>query len=204
MQIDVVSDVVCPWCYVGKRQLEAAIEQYRQQRPNEPEPTVVFHPFQLNPSLPSEGLDRSAYLLQKFGTSDGGTMYERVNSAAEQVGLHLNLDKIARQPNTLKAHALIQVAPGIVEEALFKAYFIDSCDLTNDQVLKQIALQAGVDEKLIDQTLSDSALLKAVAEQDAHARSLGINGVPFFIFNQKNPISGAAGAPALLQAMLEA
>jgi predicted DsbA family dithiol-disulfide isomerase len=202
MQIDVVSDIVCPWCYIGKRQLESAIAQYKIQRPNEPEPTVVFRPFQLNPTLPSEGMERSAYLMQKFGTSDGGQIYQRVNTAAEQVGLNLKLDKIARQPNTLKAHALMQAAPGVLDEAMFKAYFIDSCDLTDDAVLKSIALDAGVDGALIDKTLNDVALHQAIAEQDSHARSLGITGVPFFIFDQKNPISGAAGAGVLLEAML--
>jgi predicted DsbA family dithiol-disulfide isomerase len=202
MQIDVVSDIVCPWCYIGKRQLESAIAQYKIQRPNEVEPTVVFRPFQLNPTLPSEGMERSAYLIQKFGTSDGGQIYQRVNAAAEQVGLNLKLDKIVRQPNTLKAHALMQVAPGVLDEALFKAYFIDSCDLTDDAVLKGIALQAGIDGALVDKTLNDVALHQAIAEQDSHARSLGITGVPFFIFDQKNPISGAAGAEVLLEAML--
>ncbi len=208
MQIDVVSDVVCPWCYIGKRQLESAIEQFKKLNPNAPEPTVVFRPFQLNPTMPPSGMARRDYLFQKFGTHDGGNIYQRVLMAAEQVGLQLNISRIARQPNTLKAHALINAAIAdtsnchlALNEALFQAYFIEGLDLTDDEVLKSVASQAGLKDATVSQTINDPAVHQEIAQQDQHARQLGITGVPFFIFNQRSTVSGAAGAPALLQAM---
>jgi 2-hydroxychromene-2-carboxylate isomerase len=134
LQIDVVSDVVCPWCFVGKRQLEEAIDRYREAHP-EAEFSIRWHPFQLNPDLPREGVNRSDYLRRKFGSDDTGALYERVRRAAGTVGLSLDMAAIVRQPNTLSAHALMEMAAAeacqdALAEALFAASFQQGRDLT--------------------------------------------------------------------------
>ena len=206
IRIDVVSDVVCPWCFIGKRQLEQALQQWQLKHPQAAAPEVVWHPFQLNPDLPAEGIAREAYLQRKFGRSDGAGMYDNVRRAAAAVGLNLNLEGIARQPNTLAAHALMHLAQQSgrqqqTAEALFNAYFIDGRDLTDDAVLTGIAATAGLDAGQVQSTLADEALLKQVSARDRQARDSGIGGVPFFIVNRKLAVSGAAGADHLLQAL---
>ena len=132
LRVDVISDVVCPWCYVGKRQLESALERWRSANPGAPEPVVRWHPFQLNPGLPDDGIGRDDYLRTKFGASDPAAIYQRVEAAARAVGLEPDFAKIARQPNTLRAHALIGAAQGEVQlalvERLFQAYFAEGAD----------------------------------------------------------------------------
>jgi predicted DsbA family dithiol-disulfide isomerase len=205
LKIDVVSDVVCPWCFIGKRQLEQAIERWQLAHPHAPAPQVVWHPFQLNPDLPVEGVTRADYLKRKFGRSDTSRLYENVRRAAGEVGITLNLDGIARQPNSLRAHALMQLAGQTQQqqsmaEALFNAYFIDGRDLTDDAVLTEIALGAGLDAGRVRSALTDAGLHREVAEQDLQAREAGIGGVPFFIVNGEVPVSGAAGSDQLLRA----
>ncbi len=206
LQIDVVSDVVCPWCYVGKRQLEEALVNWRERHPGEPDPQVRWHPFQLNPALPADGVERSEYLASKFGHADGGSIYARVKAAAEQVGLKLEMDAIRRQPNTLRAHALLAAAhaAGLQEELaeeLFKAYFVNGADLTDDAVLEAIAVSAGLESASAREVLADEQLLEQVRAADLQAREAGVNGVPFFIFGGRSALSGAVGAAALLEAI---
>jgi len=204
LQIDVVSDVVCPWCFVGKRQLEEAIDRYREAHP-EAEFSIRWHPFQLNPDLPREGVARSDYLRRKFGTDDTSALYERVRRAAGTVGLSLDMAAIVRQPNTLSAHALMEMAAAegrqdALAEALFVAYFQQGRDLTDESLLRDIAREAGLPEPAIEQALTDGALLAAVADADQRAREAGIGGVPCFIINRRIAVNGAQGAPALLEA----
>jgi len=148
LRIDVISDVVCPWCYVGKRQLEAALERWQADHPDAPAPIVRWHPFQLNPDFPEAGMARADYLQRKFGTADPGAIYQRVQAAAAAVGLAPEFAKIARQPNTLRAHALIAAAPDqasqqAVVERLFQAYFVEGADLSSRDVLATLAAEAG-------------------------------------------------------------
>jgi predicted DsbA family dithiol-disulfide isomerase len=205
--IDVVSDVVCPWCYIGKRQLESAVQMLAEQHPEIEAPQVRWHPFQLNPDLPPGGMSRSAYMQRKFGTSDGSRVYQRVRLAASEAGLELKLDAIERQPNTLKAHALLAAA-GVHQQALaerlFKAYFEEGADLTRDDELARLALEAGLDEEHVDAAINDADLLAATSARDVEWREMGVTGVPFFVMGNQVAVPGAAGAETLMQAMLQA
>jgi predicted DsbA family dithiol-disulfide isomerase len=215
VDIDIISDVVCPWCYIGKRQLEAALRLHAQQEPGAEPPRVSWHPFQLNPQLPAEGMSRHDYIVQKFGAARGKDAYARVAAVGAGLGIPFAFERIVRQPNTAAAHSLIALAgsPGIataptidslqskVKEALMHAYFIDGVDLTRPENLAAIAVSAGLDRQRVESHLADPQALLQVAEDDRRARSIGVEGVPFFIFNGRLAVSGAQGAEALLGAM---
>jgi len=208
LAIDVVSDVVCPWCFIGKRHLESALKLYRERNPQAPEPKVAWHPFELNPDLPREGISRADYIAKKFGPR-GYNAHERLTHAGAQLGIPFAFDKIERQPNTLAAHALIEWARrrGVqagVKEALMKAFFVDGLDLTDSETLVQIAAGAGLDRKEAETAIADGDLRRAVAEEEEKARTMGIQGVPFFIFNNRLAVEGAQLPEVLLEAMLEA
>jgi predicted DsbA family dithiol-disulfide isomerase len=206
--VDVVSDVVCPWCYIGKRQLEQAIDRL----PPHERPTVRWHPFQLNPDLPREGVDRRAYLEAKFGGAErAAQIYERVRQAGREAGLALAIDRIERQPNTLDAHRLIAWAQadasrdaGPLVEALFRAYFVEARRIGERAELARIAGEAGWDEAAARAMLDSDAGVAEIAGMDRQARELGIGGVPFFVFDRRVGVSGAAGAEALLDAFAQA
>ncbi len=205
LQIDVVSDVVCPWCFVGKRQLEQALEHYRHRHPDVAI-EVRWHPFQLNPGLPAEGMDRSDYMRRKFGSADTARVYTNVKRAAEAVGLALAIEAIPRQPSTLRPHALLEAAAeaGVQDalaETLFVAYFQQGRDLSDAEVLRDLALAAGLDAPRIERALADPQAHEQIAQADVRAREAGITGVPCFIVNRRSAVSGAQGAPAILEAM---
>jgi len=207
--IDIVSDVVCPWCYIGKRKLEAAIAALRARAPGL---TVSqrWHAFQLNPHLPAQGIARSAYLAAKFGgKARAAEIYARVTSAGAQVGIAFDFDRIQRQPNTLDAHRLIawaqqrgeaQALDALVE-ALFRAYFVDGRRIGDRQELARIAGEAGFPEDEARALLASEAARADVEAEDREARAVGIGGVPFFIFNGRTAVSGAHDPPALLEAI---
>jgi predicted DsbA family dithiol-disulfide isomerase len=208
LSIDIISDVVCPWCFIGKRRLEAALELYRQRLPQSPAPEIVYHPFELNPDIPREGVPRADYIAKKFGAR-GYSAHERLVRAGAQVGIPFAFDRIARQPNTLAAHALIERAraAGVqpaVKEALMKAFFVDGLDLTDTETLVRIASAAGLDRKEAEPALADEELRRAVADEEGKARAMGVSGVPFFIFNKRLAVEGAQPPEVLLEAMLEA
>ena len=208
LSIDIVSDVVCPWCFIGKRRLEAALELYRQRRPEAPAPAIVFHPFELNPDLPREGIARADYITKKFGAR-GYSAHERLTQAGAELGIAFAFDKIERQPNTLAAHALIERArlnrvQAEVKEALLKAFFVDGQDLTDAETLVRVSAEAGLERKEAEAALADESLRRAVAEEEDKARAMGVNGVPFFIFNKRLAVEGAQPPEVLLDAMLEA
>ncbi|MBP6850643.1 MAG: DsbA family oxidoreductase [Rhodoferax sp.] len=210
LTIDIVSDVVCPWCYIGKRKLEAALEL--PGAADLPPVEVRWHPFQLNPDLPQEGVSRKQYLEDKFGGPErAAEIYARVRAAGRTAGLELNIDGITRQPNTQAAHALIafaqQAGSGAgsdIKERVLKAYFVENRFIGDVEVLVDIAREAGLDADAARAHLSDPAQQQAVAQADAQARSMGISGVPFFIFNQKLAVSGAQDPATLLDAMQQA
>jgi len=205
--IDVVSDVVCPWCYIGKRKLEAALEL--AQAAGLPTPEVRWHPFQLNPDLPTQGISRKQYLEDKFGGPQrAAEIYARVKAAGLAAGLDLNIEGITLQPNTLAAHALLAFAQqqGLVEgqdvkERLLRAYFVEGRFVGDLEVLVQIALDAGLDGDAARAFVTDPQQLQAVADADRRVREMGIGGVPFFIFNQNVTVSGAQNPSDLLAAM---
>ncbi|BDU58117.1 DSBA oxidoreductase [Limnohabitans sp. MORI2] len=207
LTIDVVSDVVCPWCYVGKRRLERALALLAVQHPDV-DPVVQWHTFQLNPDMPPEGMARAYYVSRKFG-EDASAIYDRVAAVGKEVGIAFAFDNISRQPNTVVAHSLIAVSePGLQQdamvEAFFKAYFIDGLDLTEASVLMDVAQSAGMDRAAAEQHLQNSALHSQTIDSDKAAREMGITGVPFFIFNRQVGLSGAHEAETLLQGMVEA
>ncbi|MFO0460873.1 MAG: DsbA family oxidoreductase [Burkholderiales bacterium] len=206
--VDVVSDVVCPWCYIGKRQLEAAIARL----PEDERPVVRWHPFQLNPDLPPEGVDRRAYLEAKFGGAErAAQIYERVRAAGRTAGLELAIDRIERQPNTLDAHRLIAWAQSdpsrdatAMVEALFRAYFVEGRPVGERDALARLAGEAGYDAQAAREMLASDTGSAEIQAMDRHAREMGITGVPFFVFDSKVGISGAAGTDTLLDAMTQA
>ena len=210
MNIEIVSDVVCPWCYVGKRQIESALATYAQGNPGADRPRVVWKPFELNPTMPAEGMSRQEYVTQKFGAARAGDVYARVTAVGVQHGIPFAFDRIARQPNTLAAHSLIALAgrdphPGDLQdrvvEALFKAYFLDGIDLTRVENLASIATSAGLDRDSVELCLADPESRRAVGEEEGQARAIGVQGVPFFILDRRLAVSGAQGAEALQDAM---
>ncbi|MDO9167407.1 MAG: DsbA family oxidoreductase [Rhodoferax sp.] len=209
LTIDVVSDVVCPWCYIGKRKLEAALAL--PDAADLPNVVIRWHPFQLNPDLPAQGVSRQQYLADKFGGPQrAAEIYERVRAAGNAVGLALNIDGITLQPNTLAAHALIAFAQlgdfdaSDIKERLLKAYFVENRFIGSADVLAEIAEEAGLNGEDARAFVTDPDQLAAVAQADAHIRSLGVSGVPFFIFNQKLTVSGAQDPAVLLAAMQQA
>ncbi|MGB7540750.1 MAG: DsbA family oxidoreductase [Burkholderiales bacterium] len=209
LAIDIVSDVVCPWCFIGKRRLEAALELYRGRNPDASAPTVTWHPFQLNPDMPAEGIARDEYVRRKFGPERAKNVYDRVAAVGGQVGIPFAFDKVVRQPNTLAAHSLIALAADsgrqdAAVEAFFRAYFLDGRDLTSADTLAEIALAAGLDADDIKAVLASGEAKAHIEAEDKQAREMGVEGVPFFIFNHRIAVSGAQEPEALLEAMLEA
>ncbi len=206
MQIDIVSDIVCPWCYVGKRQLEAAMELFHAQHP-EVSVQVNWHPFQLNPDMNLSGISRTDYLKSKFGAADPAPIYARVKQAAAQVNLELPVEGILRQPNTALAHSLVGAAVSEQQqndlvERLFRAYFVEHVDFTQTHALQHIAAQAGYTPEQIAQASSQASLTQA-QDRDAQVRAQGITGVPFFIVNQSKAVSGAVGTQALFELLTD-
>ncbi len=202
--IDVVSDVVCPWCYIGKRHLDDALETWSARHPGAAAPRIAWHPYQLNPTMPPEGIERAEYLRSKFGDPRGGPGYERVRQAATSAGLEFHPEKIVRQPNTLRAHALIRAAAGELQHRLasdlFECYFVEGRDIGDESTLRARAAAAGMAQEAVDAALAGDAL-EATAAVDAGLRDSGIGGVPYFVIGKKISISGAQGADRLLEAI---
>jgi predicted DsbA family dithiol-disulfide isomerase len=175
-RIEVVSDFVCPWCFIGTRRLEQAIAG------KEAEVAVAYHPFLLDPRIPPEGVDLRENLKKKFGRDPEG-MFGRVEAAAREAGIALDFSKVRRYPSTVRAHALVKRAkdPRALANALFEAYFLQGRDIGATDVLEEIAGSADVEE----------GDLEVVRTEAREASEQGINGVPFFIFDGKIAVSGA-------------
>jgi len=206
--IDVVSDVVCPWCYIGKRHLEAALATLDES--GQARPVVRWHPYELNPDLPAEGVDRREYLERKFGgPARAAQIYERVQRAGTQAGLAFDFERIERQPNTRAAHRLIAWAQGRGDadplvERLFRAYFIDGRFVGANEVLAEIAHESGLDADAAYAFLASDVGNAEIAEAEERAASLGISGVPFFIVDGRYGLSGAQPAEAIVEALRRA
>lgn len=208
LTIDVISDVVCPWCFIGKRRLEGALEQWAAAHPDAPAPKVLWRPFQLNPTLPAQGMSRRDYVQRKFG-DQGAANYARVAAVGQEVGIPFAFDRIERQPNTLAPHALIGAAGELgiqdaVVEALFHAYFIEGRDMTDRATLVEVVGRAGMTAEQANAVLDSADARESAALEDERAREIGVSGVPFFIFNGKLAVSGAHPAETLFEAMTEA
>ena len=205
LTIDIVSDVVCPWCYLGKRRLEEALQKLGRT-----DATVRWRPFQLDESIPEQGLDRQAYMRGKFGDlSRLQSVHDRLVAYGKEVGADYDFEAIARAPNTLKAHRLIRWAgeAGVqdaVVDRLFRAYFEQGQDIGDVATLAEIAAESGLDREEIARRLaSDEDEQAAQSEIDAWRRA-GVTGVPFFIFNERLAVPGAEGVDTLVAAMIEA
>ena len=210
--IDVVSDMVCPWCYIGKRKLEAALGELAAHD-SDAEPSVRWHPFQLNPDLPPQGIPRKAYLHAKFGgETRAAEIYARVKAVGTEVGIAFDFDRIEIQPNTLAAHRLIAWAQeredagstSELVERLFQAYFLQGRAIGEPDELARIASEAGLELAAAQAMLASTENLAAVSAEDREARNVGINGVPFFIFNGGTALSGAHDPETLLEAIAAA
>jgi predicted DsbA family dithiol-disulfide isomerase len=205
IKIDVVSDVVCPWCYIGKRRLEKAIDMLK----NEFEFDITYHPFELNPQVPPEGIDQKAFLINKFGSVDQyEALTNRVTVVAAQEGLILNYEKQEVMPNTRKAHALIDLAQthGLqiqVVEALFDSYFAKGVDLSREENLVQIGENIGLAADDIREKLNGADSLRSIQAKEEQLSKLGISGVPFYIINEKYAVSGAQQAEMFVKAFKE-
>lgn len=192
VRLDIISDPICPWCYIGKANLDRALEQ------NSDHPfTIEWHPFQLNPDMPLEGMDRRAYLEGKFGGKEGAvTAYAPVAKAAENAGLEINLEAIKTTPNTINAHRLIHWA-GLqklqtpVVDALFKAYFVEGRNIGDTDVLADIADNVGMDAAVVRRLLEDDQDVKVIQDRDQHSRKMGVTGVPCFIVANQHAVPGA-------------
>jgi predicted DsbA family dithiol-disulfide isomerase len=201
-RIDVISDVICPWCYIGKRHLEGALTILDKQHLRF---TVAWHPFQLNPDMPREGVDRAQYRLAKFGSAERSCQLdERITETAASIGLEFHLERLTRTPNTLNAHRLIRLAgqrglQDSVVEALFEGYFCDGADIGDDKVLADIGEEGGLDRDEVLTTLAGETGLKEVMAADRMARNAGIQGVPSFALQGHVLFSGAVPADEMAQ-----
>jgi predicted DsbA family dithiol-disulfide isomerase len=203
--IDVVSDVVCPWCFIGKSRLEKALA-LTPEIPVE----VRFHPYFLNPWVPREGMARNEYLTTKFGSPEGyGQIAQRVKAAAAAEGLTYASEKMARQPNTLDCHRLIRWAgevgkAGAMKQRLMDLYFTEGADLSDADVLVQSAADIGLNADEVRTRLASDHDVDAVEAQAKAAQEAGINGVPFFILGGRLAISGAQEPGHLAEAIMRA
>jgi predicted DsbA family dithiol-disulfide isomerase len=192
IKLDIMSDPICPWCYIGKAHLDRAL----QDHPNHPF-AIEWHPFQLNPEMPREGMDRRAYLEGKFGGKEGAVRaYAPVVEHAEKAGLSINFEAMQRTPNTLDAHRLIHWA-GIegrqtaAVSALFKAYFVDARDIGDAEVLADIADSIEMDAAVVTRLLKSDVDAQDIRDRDAHSRKMGVNSVPTFIIANAHAVPGA-------------
>ncbi len=198
MQIDVISDTICPWCYIGKRRLERAI-RLRPQITFD----VRWRPFQLDPTTPPEGVDRKTYIESKFGSSDKiKPIHAALLKAGEDEGLAFAFEKISRTPNTIASHRLIRWSHSMgvqneVVELLFRRYFMEGADVGQTKVLAAIAAEAGMDAELVEELLASDADLEKVQHEDSMARKIGIQGVPTYLIGGKVLINGAQDAEVL-------
>ena len=192
IKLDIMSDPICPWCYIGKAHLDRALES----EPDHPF-AIEWHPFQLNPDMPADGMDRRAYLEGKFGGKEGAVRaYAPVVEHAEKAGLKINFEAMQRTPNTLNAHRLIHWA-GIegrqtaAVSALFKAYFVDARDIGDAEVLADIADGIEMDASVVTRLLATDEDMEDIRKRDAHSREMGINSVPTFIVGGRHAVPGA-------------
>jgi len=192
IKLDIMSDPICPWCYIGKAHLDKALAQ----RPDHPF-VIEWHPFQLNPDMPVGGMGRRAYLEGKFGGKEAAVRaYAPVVEHAQKAGLNINFEAMQRTPNTLNAHRLIHWA-GIegrqtaAVSALFKAYFVDARDIGDVEVLADIADGIEMDAAVVAKLLQSDEDMQSIRDRDAHSREMGINSVPTFIVGNQHAVPGA-------------
>ncbi len=204
LEIDVYSDVICPWCYVGKRRLERALKVW-----DGAPVSIHWRPFQLNPSMPRHGMDRRQYLDAKFGGPESArAIYDQVAAAGVDEGIQFAFERITRTPNTFAAHRLIWWAghhgkQDEVVERLFQQYFLEGGDIGDLDSLSQAAADAGLDRAIADTVLAGKQGVEEVKLEEAAGRRLGIRGVPYFVINGTSALSGAQPPEQLVAAFRE-
>jgi predicted DsbA family dithiol-disulfide isomerase len=202
----IYSDIVCPWCYVGKRRLEKALAMRRGQA----EVSVLWRPFELNPTMPPLGMDRRVYLEAKFGGSAAlEAMQSRLVTVGAEEGIVFAFDRMQRTPNTFDAHRLVYFAQregrqDATVERLFQQYFTEGVDIGDRRVLMDLAGRAGLDAEAVGRFLASDDGVAAVRDEEAEGHRRGIRGVPYFIFNHTVSLSGAHPPDVILSAIEEA
>ncbi|WP_278921724.1 MULTISPECIES: DsbA family oxidoreductase [Pseudophaeobacter] len=192
VKLDIISDPICPWCYIGKTHLDKALAEI----PDHPF-VIEWHPFQLNPDMPAEGMDRRAYLEAKFGGKEGAVRaYAPVVENAEKAGLKIDFEGMQRTPNTINAHRLIHWAgieakQGAMVDALFDAYFSQARDIGDTEVLVEIAANVGLEADVVRKLLSGDSDREDIRNRDAHSRKMGVTSVPTFIIANQHAVPGA-------------
>ena len=202
LTVDVISDVICPWCYIGKRRLEGAIAAVEGQH----EVQVHWHPFQLNPTMPKEGISRKEYRTRKFGSWERSLELDaKVIAAGESEGIHFAFDKTERTPNTVDAHRLIWLADqhgcqNAVVEALLRAYFNEGRDIGNHQTLIDVVSEAGLGRQVAESMLGSDEGMDVMSNARELSQRHLVTGVPFFIINNAITLSGAQEPVTFLDA----
>jgi predicted DsbA family dithiol-disulfide isomerase len=206
ISIEIYSDVICPWCYVGKRRLERALGQLRDRA----QAQIDWRPFQLNPTMPLDGMDRTAYLKAKFGSLENfWRMKEQLLATGEEEEIPFAFDKIQRTANTFAAHRLVwhaaqQGKQDQVVEALFHAYFIEGQNIGDSNIIAHAAVEVGLDRTETEEFLASDKGAVEVKTEEAVGRRLGIRGVPYFVFNDRISISGAQPPDIIVSAIQQA
>ena len=199
-RLDIISDPICPWCFIGKTFLDRALES----RPHH-DFAIRWHPYMLNPDMPPQGMDRAEYLEQKFGGKTGAAqIYDQIARAAEQAGVEIAFDRIRRTPSTLDAHRLIHWAgiegvQNAVVDGLFRAYFQQGLDISDPEVLARIAADAGMDRDVVTRLLAQDVDRQGIRKRAALARERGVQGVPCFIIDNDRVVQGAHPAETWVQ-----
>jgi predicted DsbA family dithiol-disulfide isomerase len=202
-RIDIVSDAICPWCYIGKRQLERALATLAAEGLHF---QVHWNPFQLNPDMPKEGADRASYRARKFGSAKAAELDRRITEAAASVGLAFRTDLMTRTPNTIDAHRLIWFAgqkrvQDAAMEAVFKAYFIEGRNIGERSVLAGCAAEAGIDPEEAAMFLAGDVAEQEMRAADQGAREAGVSGVPSFFLDGYRLFSGGMPAETIAAAL---
>jgi predicted DsbA family dithiol-disulfide isomerase len=198
--VDIVSDTICPWCYIGKRRFERALDISGRN-----DVAISWRPFQLNPDMPPEGMTRDDYVRAKFGGGDRPRqIYQAIAESGREAGIEFQFSRIRRTPNTVLSHRLVhwsakQERQDEVVAELFRAYFEDGLDIGDLEVLVDCARRAGLDQLLAHKYLLSDESRQEVVASDVYARRLGINGVPCFIVNRKYAVSGAQPPSAFVE-----
>jgi predicted DsbA family dithiol-disulfide isomerase len=206
LAVDVISDVICPWCYIGKKRLEKAVAALEGQH----DVRVRWLPFQLNPTIPKEGISRKEYRIRKFGSWERSQELDaKLVAVGESEGIRFAFDRIERTPNTVDAHRLIWLADqqgcqNAIVESLFVGYFTEGRDITDRQTLIDVVADAGLERRLAGAMLNSDEGMNAIKEAEALSRRLRVDGVPFFIVNNKISLSGAQQPDTFLDAFREA
>jgi predicted DsbA family dithiol-disulfide isomerase len=205
LAVDVISDVICPWCYIGKRRLEKATAALGQH-----DVRVQWHPFQLNPTMPKDGISRKEYRTRKFGSWERSLELDaKVIAVGESEGIHFDFDKTKKTPNTVDAHRIIWLAEqhscqDAVVESLFQAYFTEGQDIGNRQTLIDVAAEGGLDRQAADAMLNSDDGMDVISSGREMSQRHQVDGVPFFIINHAITLAGAQAPETFLDAFKQA